>query len=480
MLPYTSIINLQHYINNNFENGLDSKTLKVVNKYNDTEIAEITLANQNQVINAINAAKQGFINYKAWSSGKKSEAIVQIKNELIKQHELFAQLISAEAGKPISYARTEVTRAITTLDIAAYEALKIHGEVVPIDFSIGAGKNAIVNRFPIGVVSCITPFNFPLNLAIHKIAPALAAGCSFILKPPLQAPLTCLAFAKLIQQAGFPSGVANVLVCENNNAEHLVTNPNIALLSFTGSAAVGWKLKNICGKKKVTLELGGNAAVIIDESADLNYAAKQIATGCFLYAGQICIKTQRIFVLKSIANEFTNILLHEISLIKSGNNLNNDVINSSLISKNDLLRIDDWVKEAINLGAKVLAGGKILFEENNIYEPTLLTNTNNLMKVVEEEIFGPVAIIETVESFSNAINAVNNSKYGLQAGVFTNQFNHVKQAHQELEVGGIIINNIPGFRMDNMPYGGIKESGLGREGVKYAIEDMTEPRLMVY
>jgi glyceraldehyde-3-phosphate dehydrogenase (NADP+) len=289
-----------------------------------------------------------------------------------------------------------------------------------------------------------------------------------------------LAFAALVEAAGYPAGAVNILACDIPVAEKMVTDPRIKMLSFTGSPQVGWHLKNICGCKKVTLELGGNAAVIVDSSADLPHAARLTARGAFLYAGQICISTQRVYVCQPVFNQFVNLLIEETNRIVSGDPSNPEVINGPLIDKHHFDRIDNWVTEAKNGGAHVLTGGTAIAPDQHIYAPTLLTKTRSDMKVVCEEVFGPVAIVEPVPDFVDALDKTNDSQFGLQAGVFTQRIDHMKLAHESLEVGAVIINNIPGFRIDNMPYGGVKASGLGREGLKYAIEEMTEPRLLVY
>jgi glyceraldehyde-3-phosphate dehydrogenase (NADP+) len=292
--------------------------------------------------------------------------------------------------------------------------------------------------------------------------------------------LTALALADLFDQAGYPAGAVNVLVCNIQVAETLVTDERIRMLSFTGSDKVGWYLKSKAGKKKVALELGGNASVIVDDSADLASAAKTVARGAYLYAGQVCISTQRIFVHQKVYDQFRDLLIPEIKALKTGDPSEGDVAVGPIIDKGHLDRIKAWVDEAIAGGAKVLTGGSISDEAHHLFEPTLLTNTSDSMKVSSDEVFGPVATIEKVKDFDSAIERTNSSRFGLQSGVFTNDFAHVKQAHEQLEVGGIMINNAPGFRVDSMPYGGVKDSGLGREGIRYAMEEMTEPRLLVY
>ena len=385
-----------------------------------------------------------------------------------------------EAGKPIGYARTEIARSITTVRTAAAEALRFGGEMVPMDFGAGAGRTAFTKRFPIGVVAAITPFNFPLNLVLHKVAPAMAAGCPVVLKPAPQAPLSALALGGFMERIGWPKGAFSVMLCGIPVAEKLVRDERVAMLSFTGSDKVGWHLKSICGKKKVALELGGNAAVIVDEGTDLAATAKTVAAGANLYAGQTCISTQRIYAVKSVFAQFRDMLVKEYAALMAGDPSDASVTVGPIIDKGHFERISGWVDEAVKGGATLLAGGKAVDASCNIYAATLLTGTKNTMKVNCAEVFGPVAVLEEVADFGEAIAQVNNSSYGLQAGVFTNSIAHLKRAHEELEVGGIIINNVPGFRIDPMPYGGIKDSGLGREGVRYAMEEMSEPRLLVY
>lgn len=452
----------------------------VVEKYHGYTLARVPHATGDQMERAIAAAVEAFPRFRALSAGERSEKLEQLA-ALIKEHEEpLAQLIMHEAGKPIGYARTEIARCITTVRTAAAEALRFSGEVVPIDHGAGVGKTAFTKRFPIGVVAAITPFNFPLNLVLHKVAPALAIGCPVVLKPAPQAPLSALALAGFIEQLGYPQGTFSTLLCGIPVAEKLVKDDRVAMLSFTGSDTVGWHLKAICGKKKVALELGGNAAVIVDEGLDLAAIAKTVATGAFLYAGQICISTQRIFAVDSVFDRFRDLLVEETGKVRCGDPADPATVVGPLIDKGHLERIAKWVEEAREGGAQVLTGGHIVDAEHNLYAPTLLTGTTDRMKVSCAEAFGPVATVERAKDFGEAIARVNDSTYGLQAGVFTHDHRHVKRAHTELEVGGVIINGIPGFRVDNMPYGGIKDSGLGREGLKYAIEEMSEPRLLVY
>ncbi|MCB0791181.1 MAG: aldehyde dehydrogenase family protein [Flavobacteriales bacterium] len=452
----------------------------VLDKYRGTELARIPHATAAQMDAAIAAAATAFPKFRRLSAGDRSAKLEKLAAAIEHHAEDLARLIVQEAGKPIGYARGEIARCIVTVRTAAAEALRFGGEVVPIDYGAGAGKTAFTKRHPIGIVAAITPFNFPLNLVLHKVAPALAIGCPVVLKPAPQAPLSALALAGLIAELGYPEGTFSCLLCGIPVAEMLVKDPRIAMLSFTGSDKVGWHLKTICGKKKVALELGGNAAVIVDDDVDLEAVARTVATGAFLYAGQICISTQRIVVLDSVFDRFRDLLLNAMKEVRTGDPSEPDTIVGPLIDKGHLQRIASWVEEARKGGATVLSGGAVVDEAHNLYAPTLLSGTNNTMQVSCAEAFGPIATLERANDFDDAIAQVNNSVFGLQAGVFTNDFAHVRKAHEDLEVGGVIINGIPGFRVDSMPYGGIKDSGLGREGIKYAIEDMSEPRLLVY
>lgn len=452
----------------------------VLDKYMGDELGRLPNATEAQMETAIQAAVSAFPAFRKWSAGKRSAGLDRLADLLVEYEDELVALIVGEGGKPLSYAKNEIGRCITTVRTAAAETLRFGGETVPLDFGAGEGKIAFTTRHPIGPIACITPFNFPLNLVLHKVAPALAVGCPVIVKPAPQAPLSTMALAMLIEKAGYPKGVFSAMACGIPVAEKMVKDDRMAMLSFTGSDKIGWYLKSICGKKRVALELGGNAAVIIDESADLEAAAKTVAVGAYIYAGQVCISTQRIFTVGSAHEAFQAALVKEIGKLKVGNPKDADVLVGPIIDKGHLERIDSWVREAVDGGAKLLTGGNIVDAEHNLFAPTLISGASGDMKVNCAEVFGPVATIEHVQTFDDAVRRANESNYGLQAGVFTNDFAHVKQAHAELEVGGVMINNVPGFRIDSMPYGGVKDSGLGREGLKYAMEDMTEPRLLVY
>ena len=469
-----------NYINGYWVSEGDGTFNTVIDKYHGTELARIPHATEAQMEEAIAAAYASRDAVRKLSAGERSAKLEALAALIAKNEEDLVMLIVKEGGKPIGYAKAEIARCITTVRTAAAEALRFTGESVALDYGAGAGKTAFTKRFPIGVIAAITPFNFPLNLVLHKVAPAMAVGCAVVLKPAPQAPLSSLALAKLIEEVGWPKGAFSVLMCGVPVAEKLVKDERVAMLSFTGSDKVGWHLKSICGKKKVALELGGNASVIVDEGGDLASIAKTVAVGANTYAGQTCISTQRIYVVQSVFEQFRVLLVKEYAELQAGDPSNPGVTVGPIIDKGHYDRIASWVDEALKGGAEILAGGKPVDLARNIYAATLLTNTRHEMRVNCAEVFGPVAILEAVADFGEAVAQVNNSTYGLQAGVFTNSVANMKRAHDELEVGGIIINNVPGFRLDSMPYGGIKDSGLGREGVKYAMEEMSEPRLLVY
>lgn len=401
----------------------------------------------------------------------------QIAALLSQRRDEIASTITAEAGKPITDAKREVDRAMQTFTVAAEESRRIAGEVVPLDWTPGSDSHVgILRRFPIGPVLGITPFNFPLNLVAHKVAPALAAGNPILIKPAPQTPLTALLLGEIALQAGLPPGGLNVVPCDNLLAERLVVDPRFKLLSFTGSAAVGWMLKAKCGKKKVVLELGGNAGVIVEPDADLDLAARRCAAGGFGYAGQTCISVQRVFVHQAVADPFTTKLLMHVARLKAGDPTDDTTTIGPLIDHAAAHRVESWINEAVAEGARVLLGGKRM---GSVVEATVLSDVKPDMKVSCQEVFGPVVTVTPYSRFGDAIAMLNQSDYGLQAGVFTRDINKIFYAFRHLEVGAVLANEIPTFRSDHMPYGGVKDSGLGREGVRAAIEEMTEPKLLI-
>jgi len=445
--------------------------------YDGTLIARVIEGRREHAEAAIAAAVKAFGTTRRLPAFERQRVLRQIAAAIAERKEEFSRTLAQEAGKPLKGARTEVERAVFTFNIAAEESTRIYGEFLPLDWQeFTAGRWGIVRRFPLGPIAGITPFNFPLNLVAHKVAPAIAAGCPMILKPAPQTPLCSLLLAECVQQAGWPDGGLNVLPLSNEDAGLLVTDDRIKLISFTGSVPVGWDIKRRAGKKKVILELGGNAAVIVHNDADLAYAADRCITGGFAYAGQTCISVQRILVEHSVYGRFVDLLVEGVKKLKIGDPLDESTDVGPLIRESDAARTIAWIEEAVRAGARLLCGGG---RDHLIVEPTVLTGTKPDMKVNCQEIFGPVVTVEPFKNFDQALRQVNNSAFGMQAGVFTRDAKLLFQAYEELEVGGVIAGDVPSFRVDHMPYGGVKDSGLGREGLRYAIEEMTEPKLLV-
>jgi acyl-CoA reductase-like NAD-dependent aldehyde dehydrogenase len=440
-------------------------------------IARVVQGRREHADAAIAAAVKAFGTTRRLPAFERQRVLRQISSFMTQRKDEFGRTLAQEAGKPIKAARIEVERSIFTFNVAAEESTRIYGEYLPLDTQeFTAGRWGILRRFPLGPIAGITPFNFPLNLVAHKVAPAIAAGCSMVLKPAPQTPLCSLLLAECVQQAGWPDGGLNVLPLSNDDASLLVTDDRIKLISFTGSVPVGWDIKRRAGKKKVVLELGGNAAVIVHHDADLEYAAERCVTGGFGYAGQTCISVQRILIEHSVYGKFTDLFVDGVKKLKSGDPLDESTDVGPLIRESDAIRTTTWIDEAVRTGARLLCGGG---RNNLVVEPTVLTGTKPEMKVNCQEIFGPVVTVEPYKDFDEALRKVNHSAYGLQAGVFTRDAKLLFQAYEELEVGGVIAGDVPSFRIDQMPYGGVKDSGLGREGLRYAIEEMTEPKLMV-
>ena len=410
------------------------------------------------------------------SAGKRRQVLQHIVEGLERRRVDFIDTIVHEAGKPVSAARAEVARAIETFTLAAAELSRFGGETVPVDLFPGAeGTTAEVRRVPAGVVMGLMPFNFPLNLGAHKVAPALAVGAPIIIKPPPQAPSAMLLLGELVLEAGADAGAVQVLPCSVDVAEPLATDARVRVLSFTGSAKVGWHLK-AKARGKVLLELGGNAAAIVRPDAQVDAAAKKLALGAFVNAGQVCIKVQRIVVEAPVWERFVEAFLREVDRLGVGNPADEATVVGPLIDEANARRVDAWVDEAVARGATVLRRGT---RAGAVVPPIVLTDVPRDAAVYAEEVFGPVVVLERVASFDDALVAVNASRYGLQAALFTNELSAVRRAFAELEVGGLVVNDAPSFRSDNMPYGGVKDSGLGREGVRYAMHDFTEERVLV-
>lgn len=452
--------------------------LEVFNPYDNSLIATTFIAGKPELEEAIEAGLKVKDELKNMPSYKKYEILLQISNSLKAKKKELAELLSKEAGKPLRYALGEIDRAAQTFLIAAEESKRLPKEYISLDWTpAGEGKQGLVKHFPIGLVAGIAPFNFPLNLAVHKLAPAIAAGNPIILKPARSTPLSTLALAKIISETDLPKGAISILPMDRESGNQLVTDNRFKLLSFTGSPSVGWAMKSQAGKKKVLLELGGNAGVLVSGSADVEKSVIRCLIGGFAYSGQVCIHVQRIFVHEDIFEEFSQKFIEKTKLLKQGKPNDAETEISSMIDESNALRVEDWVNEAVENGAKILCGGK---KEGTFFQPTVLTDTKPDMKVCALEVFGPVVSIEKYSDFEEAVDFINDSEYGLQAGIFTDSLDEMNYAYNTLEVGGVIINDVPTFRVDNMPYGGIKNSGLGREGVKYSIHEMMEPKLMVF
>jgi acyl-CoA reductase-like NAD-dependent aldehyde dehydrogenase len=451
--------------------------VEVRSPYDGSVVGRVVQGRREHAGQAIAAAVKAFGTTRRLPAFERQRVLRRVAHSLGERKEEFARFIALEAGKPIKAARSEVERSIFTFQVAAEESTRIYGELLPLDWQeFTAGRWGIVRRFPIGPVAGITPFNFPLNLVAHKVAPAIAAGCSMIIKPAPQTPMSALLLAESVQQAGWPDGGLNVLPLSNEDAEPLITDDRLKLISFTGSVSVGWDIKRRCGKKKVVLELGGNAGVVVHSDADLAYAAERCVTGAFAYAGQSCISLQRILVERSVSARFTELLVEATKRLLTGDPMEESTDVGPLIRESDAIRAADWIQEAVRGGAKLLCGGN---RRGSILEPTVLTSTRPEMKVNCEEVFGPVVTVEPYEKFDDALRLVNNSSFGLQAGIFTRDVKLLFQAYEDLDVGGLIAGDVPTFRIDHMPYGGVKDSGFGREGLRYTIEEMTEPKLLV-
>lgn len=442
------------------------------------EIAQIPQADASMVEMAITAAHEATAVMRHLPAYQRAAILEKIATLMNERLEEAAHIIALEAGKPIKTARGEVIRTIQTYKFSAEEAKRLHGETVPLDAAIGGeGRLAYTVREPLGVVGAITPFNFPMNLVAHKVGPALAAGNTVVLKPASQTPLSALFLAELAEQAGVPAGALNVVT--GNGAivgDRIVSDPRVRAVTFTGSPRVGMDIRNRAGMKKVTLELGSNSAVIVDREVPLQDVIPRCIFGAFAYSGQVCISVQRIYVVQDIYYDFVRSFVTQTIALRGGDSLSEDADYSAMINPAETERALEWVHEAVGQGARLMCGGQVV---NRMLTPTVLTDVPADAKVSCQEVFGPVVLINPVESVQHGIALVNDSRYGLQAGVYTNNLSLALEAAEELRVGGVMVNDIPTFRVDHMPYGGVKDSGLGREGVKYAMEELTELKLVV-
>jgi len=457
----------------------DGESFEVRSPWDQGLVGRVTVATRADARQAVNHAVSSLRRLRSLPRWKRREILEHVTAALIEQKERFVQLIVAEAGKPLRLARIEVDRAVMTFKTAAEEAARLGGENISLDLTQGnEGRWGVVQRFPVGPVLAITPFNFPLNLVAHKVAPAIAAGCPIILKPAPQTPFTALALGELILKAGWPEDALAILTLSNADTAWLAEKEDrIKLVSFTGSAKVGWELKAHSGRKRVLLELGGNAALIVHADwPSLDEAAVRTTNTAFGYAGQSCVSVQRVFVDRPIFQTYLWKVVDCAAKLPVGGATDETTEVGPLIRQIDAERVDAWIEEAVEGGAKLVAGGE---RNGSVITPAILTGTKPGMKVRDEEIFGPVVLIEPYDDFEQALAEVNHSKYGLQAGLLTRDAGRIMTAYRELEVGALIVGDTPNWRVDPMPYGGVKDSGLGREGLRWAIEEMTEPRMLV-
>lgn len=451
--------------------------LSVRNPYNGEEVGSTFFASDQDLEDAIVAAQRAFQQTRKLQTFERAQILQKLADGLAERQEEIARLMTRESGKPIRDSHTEAARGVFTLQTAVEEAKRINGEVIPLDLmASSAGRFGITRRFPIGPIAGISPFNFPLNLALHKLAPAIASGNTLVLKPPTHDPLTMLTVAEIVDQAGLPKGAVSIMPMNREVGDRLVTDPRFRLLSFTGSPAVGWDMKARAGKKKVVLELGGNAGVVVDENANLPLAVSRVRVGAFSYAGQVCISVQRVYVHRARYDEFLDRLVAEVKQMKLGDPTDESTDLGPMIDDKAAQRTQDWVATAVSEGARILTGGKA---DGRFFQPTVLVDAARTSFVCSREAFAPLVNVFPFDEFEEALSQVNDSAFGLQAGVFTSSLEHALRTFEVLEVGGVIVNDIPTYRIDHMPYGGVKDSGLSREGLRYAIEDMTEPRLMV-
>jgi glyceraldehyde-3-phosphate dehydrogenase (NADP+) len=451
--------------------------MKICNPYDNTEIGEIKLVALKAALQKVDQAKSAEYAMRQLSAFQKATILHQIVDGIQERFDEFVSTITKESGKPFIYAKGEVQRAIETFTIASEECKRIPHEAIDLDASErGAGKKGEYRYFPAGLVLGISPFNFPLNLAVHKIAPAIAAGCPIILKPSSKTPLTMELLKEVIEKTTLPKGGFNLIHCSREVGNELVQHPDIKILSFTGSPGVGWEMKSQAGKKKVILELGGNAAAIVCQDTNYGLALDQLTVGGFAYSGQVCIHTQRIYVHSELFNQFQADFVARASQLTIGDPQLPETTFSVMIDEKNAKRVEEWVDDAVQSGAKLLLGGN---REGAYYPPTVLTNVPQNAKVRNEEVFGPVVMIESFNTMEEVIDQVNDSRWGLQASVFTDSIRQLDEVYEKLEVGAVMHNLSTTFRVDEMPYGGIKDSGFGREGVRYAMMDFLEGKLLV-
>ncbi len=466
-------------IGNEFQSSND--VIEIKNPYTNEIVKKVYKSDKDQIDKSLNYLSATFLKYKNATTYLRSELLEKISKKISDKKEELAYLITLETGKPLKFSKIELERAVLTFKLGSEEAKRIEGEYLNLDLLKGSENvTGIIKRFPVGIILAITPWNFPINLVAHKVSPALASGNVVLLKPA-SASLTCgIELGKIIKESCEDLGLdycpVNVVTASGKDIEQFVSDDRIKLVSFTGSSSVGWNLKRKINKQKISLELGGNAGVIVDESGDIKKAVAKIIVGGFGQAGQSCISVQRVFVHEKKYAEFEELMKQETKKVKTGNPFEEDTDVASMITESDAKKVEEWINDALNGGAKILTGGK---RDKAVLTPTILTDTKKEMNVNSKEVFAPLITLTKFKDFKKAVEEVNDSMYGLQAGVFTENINNAFYAFNNIEAGGIIINNVSTYRMDSMPYGGVKDSGNAREGIKYAIEEMTERKLMV-
>ena len=457
------------------------EVIDVIYPYTQEKIGEAVKGSPEDVEKAIEKAKVGLEKLKKLTAYQKYKILMKVAEILEKRKEEVAKIIVLEVGKTIREARTEVERAITTITFAAEEAKRIGGEYIQLDAAPnGIGKKGFYFREPAGIVSAITPFNFPVNLTAHKIAPSIAAGCSFILKPSDRTPLSPTILCEIFLEAGVPKEAVSVIHGFADVGKAMTTHPDVRVVSFTGSLKVGEIISKQAGLKKLVMELGSNSAVVVDEDANLEIAAKKSVLGGFAVAGQVCISVQRVLVNEKVADKFQELLQKEVSKLKFGDPMDENTDVGPVIAVDEVNRIQSWIQEAVSKGAKVVKGGVACAEDKTLFQPTVVADVPEDTKLFYEEAFAPVVAIKKFKNIDEALELVNKSNYGLQVGIFTNNIKNAWKFIENANVGGVVINDIPTFRADHMPYGGVKGSGIGREGPKFAIEDYTEIKMVIF
>ena len=472
----STMLEYQSWIGNRWVSS--GKSMEVLSPYDGGVVGRVAVASVEDLDRAITTAAQAFEAFKELPAYRRAEILADTSRLIAENEERLVYLLAREIAKPVRDARVEVRRAATTFAVAAEEAKRIRGEMVPLDAVRGGeGRVAFTLREPLGVIGAITPFNFPLNLVAHKVAPALASGNTVVLKPASHAPLIAFELAKLLAEAGLPPGCLNVVCGPGGElGDRLVEDPRVAMITFTGSAAVGMRIRQRAGFKRVALELGSNSAVVVEDVSDLDRVVERCVQGAYTFAGQVCISVQRIYVSERLYEPFLERYKARVAALRTGDPELEESEMSAMISPKESARVLEWIDEAKSSGARVELGGGM---DGSIVQPTVLTSVTEEMKVCSQEVFGPVSAVIPYREFDDALAAVNRSRYGLQAGVYTNDLGKAFRAVKTLKVGGVMINDIPSYRADHMPYGGVKESGMGREGVPYAIQEMTEVKLAV-